>query len=357
MKIGQSAPRLQEIASLFPHSKALRGLVAQYFISVVGLCQKMVALCQQSLFGQMKSFLHDGDTSKYETELVRHADAVQAQLQVEQAKATSRIQSTVNRLSSSETHRRNLENHLRVLDLCSTYNYKSTWKRIRKLGNAVWTFAEAEYGAWLGESESATLLVRGKLGSGKSVLLANMVDDMNRKQPESRTAYFFCREDDDRSLECRTILGCLAHQLLQPLPPHETSLHIQQFASMDSDDVVRALKLVLSPAARVLFILDGIEACGPREREEVMSTLRQLQEAFQMALCISYSIDASAEMERETSSLPRQSLVTLPDNRPEISDYIGAELLARLDSDKLRIGDPNLIVEIQDALTTGAQGM
>lgn len=247
MKIGQSAPRLQEIATLFPHSRALRGLVAQYFISVVGLCQKMVVLCQQSLFGQMKSFLHDGDTSKYETELVRHADAVQAQLQVEQAKATSRIQSTVNRWSSSETHRRNLENHLRILDLCSTYNYKSTWKRIRKLGNAVWTFAEAEYGAWLGESESATLLVRGKLGSGKSVLLANMVDDMNLKQPESRTAYFFCREDDDRSLECRTILGCLAHQLLQLLPPHDTSLHIRQFANMDSDDVVRVLKWYLVP--------------------------------------------------------------------------------------------------------------
>ena len=76
-----------------------------------------------------------------------------------------------------------------------------------------------------------------------------------------------------------------------------------------------------------------------------------------MALCVSYSIDASAEMERETSSLPRQSLVTLPDDRPEISDYIEAELLARLDSNKLRIGDPRLIVEIHDALITGAQGM
>lgn len=34
-----------------------------------------------------------------------------------------------------------------------------------------------------------------------------------------------------------------------------------------------------------------------------------------------------------------------------------AELLARLDSNKFRIGEPNLIVEIQNALVTGAQGM
>lgn len=260
----------------------------------------------------MRFFFHHGDRSKYETDLVRHADAIQA-------KATSRIQSTARTLSSSETHRRNLENHLRVLDLCFTYNYKSTWKRIRKLGKAGWTFAEAEYGAWLNESESATLLVRGKLGSGKSVLLANMVDDLNLKRPKVRTAYFFCREDDDRSLECRTLLGCL----LQPLPPHKTSLHIQQFTNMDSDDIIRALKLVLEPSESILFVLDGIEACSQRERDEVMSTLRQLQEAFHMALCISHSIGASAETGRETNSVPRVVLITLPDDRPEISRAVG----------------------------------
>ena len=47
----------------------------------------------------------------------------------------------------------------------------------------------------------------GKLGSGKSVLLANIVDDLNLhvRSKNIVVAYFFCRHDIPESLKARSL--------------------------------------------------------------------------------------------------------------------------------------------------------
>ncbi|KAF1957153.1 hypothetical protein CC80DRAFT_411842, partial [Byssothecium circinans] len=59
---------------------------------------------------------------------------------------------------------------------------------------------------------SCTLLYIGKLGLGKSILLVNIIDDLNihTRNDTIVVAYFFCRYDIPKSLKAQTILSSLA---------------------------------------------------------------------------------------------------------------------------------------------------
>lgn len=47
----------------------------------------------------------------------------------------------------------------------------------------------------------------------------------------------------------------------------------------------------------------------------------------------------------------------MPESNPDIERFINTELEARIESGKLSIGNPAIILEIRDALLAGAQGM
>ena len=47
----------------------------------------------------------------------------------------------------------------------------------------------------------------------------------------------------------------------------------------------------------------------------------------------------------------------MPHENPDIDDYIQAQLEASLETGRLALGDPKIILEVQQALETGAQGM
>jgi len=96
-----------------------------------------------------------------------------------------------------------LKTRLRVLDFCSTYDYETSWRQIRKIGYTTSYSVLAEYQEWKSQADPSTLLYTGKLGSGKSVLLANIVDDLNLyvNGKNIPVAYFFCRYDVFESLD------------------------------------------------------------------------------------------------------------------------------------------------------------
>src|SRR3954452_2683678 len=100
-------------------------------------------------------------------------------MDVIEAQENSRFRTLYSKLSKSASHQQKLATNLRVLDFCSKYDHETTWKQTRKVGNAALFTQLAEYQEWKDYSSSCTLLCIGKLGSGKSVLLANIVDDLN----------------------------------------------------------------------------------------------------------------------------------------------------------------------------------
>jgi hypothetical protein len=185
MAAGRSAPRYQIMALLYPRSKNLQSYLTEYFIVVVRLCHELLKFTQKSTLGQYISGLSDSDTRTYQSELDLWANATNDEVKLlmaktikEEAQENSKFRTLSGKFFESVSLRQKLKTNLRVLDSCSMYDYETTWKQTRKIGNATIFNQTAEYQDWKGHETSCTLLYTGKLGSGKSVLLANLIDDL-----------------------------------------------------------------------------------------------------------------------------------------------------------------------------------
>ncbi|RYP18551.1 hypothetical protein DL765_003836 [Monosporascus sp. GIB2] len=325
MMVGRSAPRYERMALLYPRSKILQSHLFEYFIVVVRLCHHMLKLSKMSIWKHLVS-LSRSDINAYQSELDRWATLIKEEVSllmgqnIEEQSAYFKVWL---KSSKSESHRQRLKAYVRVLDSCSTYDYQTTWKEIRKVGNATLFDRTPEYEDWKAQADSCTLVCTGKLGSGKSVLLANIVDDLNLHVQNARcpVAYFFCRHDISDSLKARTVICSLARQLLCSIPDlTAVEEFIDESASvLDFERMFHILQRALPPDFK----------------------------ALEAGIVPGLSLEQFA----------KHSTIAIPEDNPDIGGFISAELERRLESGKLMIGDPTLILEIQDTLLEGAQGM
>ncbi|KAI1075988.1 hypothetical protein F5B20DRAFT_557779 [Whalleya microplaca] len=366
MTIGRSAPRYEEMGLLYPRSRQLQSYLSEYFIVLVHLCHHLLRSTQKSLFRQLPSFLIDFDIKSYQSDLDSWAIAIKEEVNLMTAKRVqeqSSWLSTISSLSASGSHRRRLRTHLKIRESCSKYDYQQTWKQIRKVGNSTLFSHSREYQPWKMEAESSTLAIIGKLGSGKSVLLANIVDDLNLhgRNGQDIVAYFFCRHDVQESLKARTILGCLMRQLLHSIPDSVLDeLSDITITDLDVEQLSSLVKRTLLPGSRAYFIVDGLDECTLQERHTLIEQLQEFQNAFALLVCLSVRLEPRNEFNLHLlhyGHLARPRIVSMPDNNPDIESFINTELERCIESGKLIIGDPSLIREIRDALLKGAQGM
>ncbi|KAL8364540.1 hypothetical protein RB595_003698 [Gaeumannomyces hyphopodioides] len=355
MAIGRSSPRYQMMALLCPQSKRLQSYLCEYFIVIVRLCHQHLKLIQKSTLGQLISFVSDSDLRTYQSDTDSWASLINEEVNALMAKDVAEQSSrtrTLFQFSKSETHRKNFKAYARILNACATYNYQKAWKETRKVGYTTLLGRAHEYQNWKVQPGSCTLVCTGKLGSGKSVLLANMVDDLNlhvQKEPFP-VAYFFCRHDNSESLQARTIMGCLVQQLLGPFPgPAGLEGLIGLITpTMDLDGVTNLLLKALPTRAYV--VVDGLDECDNDQRQSLIRALRQLQKESSLLVCISFRVEPD-------TALRLPSVLQIPDGNPDIERFIDAELKRLIVSGKLKMEEPGLILEIQDALLRGAHGM
>ncbi|XXH05855.1 hypothetical protein Hte_012295 [Hypoxylon texense] len=358
MMAGQSAPRYQEMVALHPRSKALRSLGLEYYIVVVRLCHQVVSICNKSTLGQLKAFFQDLDITAYQSELLRHSNAIKEQLCLEEAREDASARSVLSKLSSQELHRRRVEKKMKFLRNCSTFNYQSAWKQARKCGNATWFLREEVYRDWKQKASSSTLLVEGKLGAGKTVLLANMIDDLNLNTTGHIITYFFCQPDHTESQAYRTIIGCLARQVLESLELGNLDQPwIQPDSEMDDDATEAIFAIEAIKNRQIYIVLDGIDDCNASVRARLIKFLQSLRTHLHTKLCISLRLTADSRIQTELATLAPDSIMEMPTVNPDIKDFIQARLETCLENGELAIGEPALIIAIQEALENGAQGM
>jgi len=101
-----------------------------------------------------------------------------------------------------------------------------------------------------------TLRYFGTLGCGKSVVLANMIDDLNlaiNVRP-AVVVYFFVRHDLPESTKARTIIGSIVRQLLESAPDFTEKLDTATGSSVSrrfiSYHMLELLRRTPSPKAR-----------------------------------------------------------------------------------------------------------
>ena len=382
MRIGRTCPCHKDLSVLFPKSRDLQKAVCLYFVVVVCLCKDIVSFSKRSFFSQLSYTIVGPFESKfgpYQRELEILADLVRdevsvasKQIQVYEAKvqALERQEASSFRqlgmlfrdnvsqdLVEAKAFRRSLLTS-RLLDACTTFDYRRAWKHARKLGSSHWILHTEEYKTWLSASERSALLLTGKLGAGKTVLSASVVEDLSMIEG-SLPVYFFCRFDDSKSLKARTIAGSLTRQILEFEQSKFTDVEFKQSAALDLEELSSLLRLHWPKSLNAIFIIvDGIDECPDAEIREVLLWLNNVYKNREPGALLKIFFTSRQEISRwERRVFINHTSMSMPQANTEIPDYIRMKLEESGQTGSLAVQDPTLISKISDVLETGAQGM
>ncbi|KAI4917436.1 hypothetical protein J4E85_009955 [Alternaria conjuncta] len=362
MDVGRSAPRYQALGLLYPRSKLLQSQISEYFIVVVHLCNRIMKFTRKSTFSKLGSTVNDSDVRELQAELNSWAKSIKEEVDLLMAQkidmevqSSSAFRALSTRHAKATEHQRKLAERLRILDMFSTHDYETPWRRIRKTGTTTSFLQTTEYHDWRDCKASTTLLYRGSIGSGKTVMMANIVNDLvaHIEGTDAVVAYHFC-EHDSWDLNCQRVLGTLVRQILETVPDL-TTLDPRHKHSFSVDQFVTLLYEVVPQSTHIWIVLDGLHNCLEKDRNYILLGIKELQSVRDVHLCASHRVDSHS-----LADMPifRPAVVTLqPENAQDIEAFVDTELERCLTTRKLVLGDPALIFDIRDALMKGSQGM
>ena len=295
MDIGRSCPRHQEITVLYPLSKMLQAYILEYFIVVVALCRYLLKFGQKSALQQFTSSLSGGELKAFQYDLEKWTHSVEKEMQVSEFQQSSGFRALSRSVFESALYQQKLAAKKQVLDLCSMYDYETVWKQTRKVGNTSLYTRFDKYKEWKDRSHPGTIVFTGKLGSGKSVLLANIVDDLSLSAERDRplVAYFFCRHDLPESLQARTILGSLVRQMLRSIADFGKLSGVCQDVHT-TGDVNKMLEIVLQAyplTYKTFLVIDGLDECSEGEIATLVQALRDIQAKLKVFVCASFRVE------------------------------------------------------------------
>lgn len=364
MEAGQLTKQHSDLALLYPRSKLLQTYITEFFIVVVQICLRYHRYAQKSALGKFTSSLDDSDIKEARSSLLVWSRSIQAEIttliarRIEtEAGSNSRFRAMMD-LSSKSIAQQQRQIIIRaMLDRCSTHDYETTWRQIRKSGNTTLYTQMPEYVQWAAGSDPKTLILVGKLGCGKSVTLANMVDDLNlRIDPASSgLAYFFCRHDLPESLVARIVIGTLTRQIINLFPQRLANVEAMYTEGFRS--LLGLMERVVPRQHAVYIILDGLDLCSRAERDIILEHLSLMGTKFNIHTCVSLRLDPEVELHTFSTELSGEKAVRFSNNTSDIDAFVRTQLEVALSNQSLTLGDPSIILEIQDALLQGSQHM
>lgn len=193
---------------------------------------------------------------------------------------------------------------------------------------------------------------------------SNVIDELFRQKFQSRTSrtFFFCEFDNAKSLTARTVLGSIIKQLLDSdnLPNSiETQLgKIMADGSPDVEDLQLLFEEALAISQINFIIIDAIDECAKVERVLLLNTLQAAVKSTRTTtkIFIATRPDLGLEIRNAFTSHHHISMNS-SGLHADIATYIKAVTMEKEKSGDLKVGDPELLTEIQDKLIEGAQGM
>ncbi|KAJ9609751.1 hypothetical protein H2200_006079 [Cladophialophora chaetospira] len=371
MQIGRSAPRIQDYGALYLAAPRLQRALCEYFCTVVVICHKAVLFTKRRFATQLSNAVLKPFNSEFgppRTQLIELAEAIREEaslvskqeLQLERQDASAfraMFSSTSKQEMQAAQKRRSHKLKLRFLDACSTFDYQVLWRRARKAGTSTWILEEDAYKQWVAESASNVLWCTGKLGCGKTVSTATLVQETIIRYPEAIVAHFFCSYDNSESLKARLIVGTIVRQLLNNVDPESfNDIDIHDLSSLDEETMVALLCRLTSSAGRRMFVfVDGLDEC---EDVELQALLESLDNMVQSHHRLHVFCSSRPDIAIKVRTLLRPGYkISSSEHNPEIADYIDAALDDRLQSGSLCLGNPSLIITIRDKLLQECQGM
>ena len=155
-------------------------------------------------------------------------------------------------------------------------------------------------------------------------------------------------------------MGSIARQLINDLPTE--AFHKFDPTTADLTAILEFLKAVLTGKRRYFIVLDGLDECDEVQFKEIVDVLRDFLDAPLLHIKLYFTTRTSVMNWVPLKLQPERHIVLdTAENQAsvarDIDNFVNASLEERLRENELQVGDPKLVLKIQDALKTGAQGM
>ncbi|KAN0071996.1 hypothetical protein V8E54_009725 [Elaphomyces granulatus] len=148
-----------------------------------------------------------------------------------------------------------------------------------------WILEQTEYKTWFKSEGSALLRIEGGPGTGKTVLAAFLVDELEsarRNVPDMAFAYFFCDNKDENRKSATSILRSFISQLLR-----QTGLfrHVKADFERKNGDFLanfealwRIITSILHDrkSGKVFLLIDALDECDKGSRKDLLGALKIL---------------------------------------------------------------------------------
>ena len=195
-------------------------------------------------------------------------------------------------------------------------------------------------------------------------MLSAYVIDMALCQPKpvgSLTAFFFCDPDTPTSLTAGTIFGSLIKQFqkCETMSDSFTTKLSQILKDGDPDSFeIGTLLIDAISSQSATIVIDGIDECTQNEREIVFKVLREVltNRVTDMKIFVTSRPDIAGDVKRNFKCYYEAPALTAK-TMDAIGSYIDGALQERLDSGKLKVGEPATLSDIRESLVKGAEGM
>jgi nucleoside-triphosphatase THEP1 len=269
-----------------------------------------------------------------------------------------------------------------VFDWFSTIKYWLHHQNMCKdihIDSGKWLLSKEEFASWVSSLQSSVLWLHGIPGSGKSKLVAQVIDHMKSKidQSTGTLAYFYCLRDiaeDERSRPeevIRSILRQLSFKGKNPKVLKEpAALHYQKKVDEAEEygtDVIDrltweeciALLISLLEGSTTVIIIDAIDELKKEERWMLYEAFdRILDHPGQRLVRIFVSSRDAGDIVMKLSAY-RNVYISATDNQADIERFVKFEVQKAISCHRLLRGSvpDSLKGDIVATLIKGAQGM
>ncbi|KAJ5153807.1 uncharacterized protein N7500_009246, partial [Penicillium coprophilum] len=400
MRIGKSAPTYQQFGGLYPDCIGLQRALCDFYAIIINLCVKIIEVSRRTAFQQtissmitpfeseFKPFLdllneatHD---IKLEVSLAsKQADKEAKKLQEYDSRENSRFrplardfyktsleqQAEAAKWRMKLRKREMMELKTLIRKNLSPINHEFSLRqtsRQRLLTTAEWLQKESVFEEWKDAPRTAILWCLGTIGTGKTVLMSNVVDqlllDAAHKSDEI-VCYYFCRADNETSLSARNILGSLARQMLDfwiEQSEYETLLSMEETTrDLNTTSVVDFLlsRLEASKANKYFYVvLDGVDDCDDSQAQALAQAIVELCSSY---FCFKILCAGRPGLEKHFELNKPQYRISVNEEkvRSDMDCYIDTTLDKCLDEELLILGHAEIITDIRNIIRNKADGM
>ncbi|KAI0898812.1 hypothetical protein F4806DRAFT_455691 [Annulohypoxylon nitens] len=386
------SPRFDEYRLLFPFSAQLQAAICDFHAALVDCCRAILVMTRRSWSVQLIQSL----TTSFEAEVQSHAkilkkkaDIVRFAIEFSKAETDSKEQKLQEReRKSASNHRRLLstimgnefkkaqewrtqvdvvrtgEKMQRILDFISTYDPVPAYKQAqskRYPGTGEWLTHSSELIHWKSANQSSVLFLSGKIGSGKTILAANVVDNLLSGRSTSQAVFFFFpRFDNKSSLQAETILRSIIRQWMHQdhvTKDFQNAFEEAQMALFSPQTLQKLLHVRLSMLSSSFIIIDAVDEFDHSERQFLLDILGDIVRASSLVVkLLVVGRGFEDEVKKPFPEAQHISMDTATVSH-DLEYYTRQCLKERLWIDQEQIADEHLLEKVCQALTKGAEGM